>query len=166
MGLNGFIFKKIIKNYAENMKKIVGAFQKLPARQHSQSSPFPPKLGWIGCAIQQANPKRLPGFFFLFYIMFFIYFSKYETIETHASAFLALIISAVVSVLGKHPIWHENKTEVIEPSPLFLPCKKCAFYFKNRPLILFPSVNEPKLVVHAVGLFSCQRYAQEAAKKA
>ena len=25
MGLNGFIFKKIIKNYAENMKKIVGA---------------------------------------------------------------------------------------------------------------------------------------------
>ena len=25
MGLNGFIFKKINKNYAENMKKIVGA---------------------------------------------------------------------------------------------------------------------------------------------
>ena len=25
MGLNGFIFRKIIKNYAENMKKIVGA---------------------------------------------------------------------------------------------------------------------------------------------
>ena len=38
------------KTYAENMKKIVGAVWELPAKQHSQSSPFPLKLGWIGCA--------------------------------------------------------------------------------------------------------------------
>ena len=39
------------KTYAEIMKKIVGAVWELPAKQHSQSSPFPLKLGWIGCAI-------------------------------------------------------------------------------------------------------------------
>ena len=80
------------------MKKIVGAVWKLPAKQHSQSSPFSPKLGWIGCAIQQATSKRLPGFFFRFNILIFIYFLKYKTIETHARAFLRLNISAVSSV--------------------------------------------------------------------
>merc|ERR1712129_462549 len=49
------------------------------------------KLGWIGCAIWQATSGRLPGFF--------IYFFKYETIETHARAFLPFIVSAVGSVL-------------------------------------------------------------------
>jgi hypothetical protein len=39
------------KNYAENMKKIMGAVWELPAKYHSRSSPFPPKLGWIGCVI-------------------------------------------------------------------------------------------------------------------
>ena len=39
MGLNDFILKKINKNYAENMKKIVGAVWELPAKQHSQFSP-------------------------------------------------------------------------------------------------------------------------------
>ena len=42
----------IKKNYAKNMKKLVGTVQKLPAKQHSQTSPFPPKFGCIGCAIQ------------------------------------------------------------------------------------------------------------------
>ena len=41
----------ILKNYAESLKKIDGAVWELPAKKHSQSSPFPPKLGWIGCAI-------------------------------------------------------------------------------------------------------------------
>jgi hypothetical protein len=35
------------KTYAENMKKIMGAVWELPAKQHSQSSPFPLKLGLI-----------------------------------------------------------------------------------------------------------------------
>jgi hypothetical protein len=48
-------------------------------------------MGLIGCA------KRLPGFFFLFNIL--IDFFKYETIETHARAFLPLIILSVGSVL-------------------------------------------------------------------
>ena len=39
-----------------------------------------------------------PRFFFLFNIFIFIYFSKYETIETHAHEFLSLIISPVGSV--------------------------------------------------------------------
>ena len=33
------------KTYPENLKKIVGAVWELPAKQHSQSSPFPLKLG-------------------------------------------------------------------------------------------------------------------------
>ena len=46
--LNGMIKK----TYPENLKKkIVGDIWELPAKKHSQSSPFPLKLGWIGCAI-------------------------------------------------------------------------------------------------------------------
>ena len=37
------------------MKKIVGAVWKLLAKQHSQSSPFSPKLGWIGSATYLAD---------------------------------------------------------------------------------------------------------------
>ena len=33
------------------MKKNVGAVLELPAKQYSQSCPFPPKLDWIGFAI-------------------------------------------------------------------------------------------------------------------
>ena len=53
--------------------------------------------GWIGCVIQQATSKRLPGFF-LSNILIFIYFFKYQTIEFHARAFLPLNISAVGTV--------------------------------------------------------------------
>ena len=35
----------------ENLKKIVGAIWELSAKYQSQSSQFPLKLGWIGCAI-------------------------------------------------------------------------------------------------------------------
>jgi hypothetical protein len=52
---------------------------------------------WAGLAVQ-ANPKRLPGFFFHFNILIFIYFFKYETIETHACAFLTLIILSTATV--------------------------------------------------------------------
>ena len=38
--------------------------------------------------------------FFLFSILIFIYFSKYETIETHAHAFLTLILLAIAGVYG------------------------------------------------------------------
>ena len=49
VGSNGNNLKKI---YPENMKKkIVGAVWELPAKYHGQYSPFPLKLGWIGCAI-------------------------------------------------------------------------------------------------------------------
>ena len=58
------------------------------------------KIGWIGCAIYQATYKQLPGFFFRFNILIFIYYFKYETIETHARAFLPLNISAVGRVLS------------------------------------------------------------------
>ena len=47
-----WVHNEIIKRiYPENLKKIVDAIWELPAKYHSQSSPFPLKLGWIGCAI-------------------------------------------------------------------------------------------------------------------
>ncbi len=45
------LHEMVNKAYAENMKKNVGAIWELPAKEHSQYSPFPLKLGWIGCAL-------------------------------------------------------------------------------------------------------------------
>jgi hypothetical protein len=39
------LHEMVNKIYAENMKKIVGSVWELPAKQHSQSSPFLLKLG-------------------------------------------------------------------------------------------------------------------------
>ena len=46
------------------------------------------KIGWIGCAIYQEIPKRLPGFFSLFYTTILNYFLKYETTDTYALVLL------------------------------------------------------------------------------
>ena len=81
------------------MKKILGAVWKLPAKYHSQSSPFSPKLGWIGCAIQQVTSKRLPQFFSYFQDIFLNDFIKNPQTR-NACAFLPLNISAVGSVLS------------------------------------------------------------------
>ena len=66
-------FKKISLKYE---KKIIGALWNLPSKPS----------------------KRLLDFVFCFDILIFIYFLKYETIETHARAFIPLNISAVGSV--------------------------------------------------------------------
>jgi hypothetical protein len=65
------------------------------------------EIGWIGCAIYQANPKRLTDLFFFFNILILNYFFKYETIETHACAFLTLIILGIATVVGhkRSQIW-------------------------------------------------------------
>ena len=86
------------------MKKNMEAVWKLPSKQHSISSPFSPKLGWIGSAIQQATSKHLPGLFF-FNTLIFIELFIYKTIETHAHAFLPLNISAVGSVISDDDIY-------------------------------------------------------------
>ena len=95
---NGFIFKKKIKMKVLKQKKNLGALQKLPVKQHSQSSPFPLKLGWFGCAIQQVTSKGLPGFLFCFNILILIYFFKHETISTFAPTFWTHIISELDGV--------------------------------------------------------------------
>ena len=74
MGLNGFIFKKINENENITEKKILGAIQDLLAKQHSQYSPIWVEMGWIGCAIQQATSKWLPGFYFFLILQFSIIF--------------------------------------------------------------------------------------------
>jgi len=67
-----WVLVEVIKNkYPENVKGIVGAVWELPAGWHSQSRPFPLKLGWIGCAIWQVAPGRLPRFFSYFRDVFF-----------------------------------------------------------------------------------------------
>jgi hypothetical protein len=47
--------QRILKEYAENMKKIMEAVWELRAKKHSQSSPFPPKLSLTGRAILQGS---------------------------------------------------------------------------------------------------------------
>ena len=48
--------------------------------------------------------------FFLFNILILIYFFKYETIETHARAFLTLTISAIGTVFSPNPNQGPNLT--------------------------------------------------------
>ena len=43
-------------------------------KMYEKRSRFPTKLCWIGCTIQQANPKRLPGFFSLSYDIYYLLF--------------------------------------------------------------------------------------------
>ena len=55
-------------------------------------------MGWIGCAIYQVTPKRLPRFLFhIFRIFFFNYFIKNPQ-TTIAPKFLTHIISAIGGV--------------------------------------------------------------------
>ena len=65
------------------------------------------ELGWIGSAIQQANPKRLPRFSFLFMDHDHSYAVK--TIETHALAFLPHIIFAWAGFIGAKAFLAELK---------------------------------------------------------
>ena len=62
---------------------------KWPAKQHRKSSPILVEMGWIGCAIQQATSARI--LISHYYSIYYYYFFKYDTIRTHARAFLALI---------------------------------------------------------------------------
>ena len=66
----------ILKIHTESLKKNVGAVWELLPKQHSQSSPFPPKFGWIGCAIQQATPNSSHDFLQTFSMFFQGYFIK------------------------------------------------------------------------------------------
>ena len=50
-------------------------------------------------AVWKLPAKWLPGFFFRFNILILIYFFKYETIETHARAFLPLNILSIGTVM-------------------------------------------------------------------
>ena len=83
-------------------KKILGAVQKLSAKQHSQ---FSPKLGWIGCAIQQATSKWLPGFFFCFNILIIIYFLNMKLLRLMAAHFCHLMfhLQVVRRFIKKNP---------------------------------------------------------------
>ena len=99
MGLNGFIFKKIIKN--ENIKEKKKSWE--PFRiclLNSTANPANFHPNWAGLAVlfsrQILNGSQ--DFFLSLTLNFFIYFFKYETIETYARAFLALIILAIAGV--------------------------------------------------------------------
>ena len=84
------------------MKKIVGAVWKLPAKQRSQSSPFSPKFGWIGCTIQQASSKRLPRFFFVLIFLFSFIFLNIKPLRPMPANFCHLIFSCRQCVMVTH----------------------------------------------------------------
>ena len=75
---NGFILKKINQNWNWNIKekKKPGALSEL----HTCQLARPIHSKRLVRSGQQVTLKGLVGFFSLFYILIFIYFSKYETI--------------------------------------------------------------------------------------
>jgi hypothetical protein len=118
---------------------------------------------WAGLAVlfsrQILNGSQ--DFFHIFSIIF-IYFFKYETIETHARAFLALIISAVASVnpvvaisqslKGKYHIWD---IYVLGLKTKFFCRKNNQFHFPidtntpNAPKLISPiCLSKPKSLVN------------------
>ena len=66
-------------------------FQGISFHSAANLAQFLVDVGWIGCALYQATSKWLQGFF-LSNILIFIYFFKWETIETHAREILTLTI--------------------------------------------------------------------------
>ena len=68
----------------------------LPAKYHSQYSP----INWLDWLCYLAGKSETaPRIFFLFIILIFLYLFRYETMETHARAFLTLIIFAIGPVV-------------------------------------------------------------------
>ena len=70
---------------------------------NSTANPAHFHQNWAGLAVLFSRQilKRLPGFFLFFNILIFIYVSKYETIETHARAFMTLNI-LTISRVSRH----------------------------------------------------------------
>ena len=116
------------------MKKIEGAVWESPAKQHSQSSPFPPKLGWIGCAIQQAAPKQLPQFFPYFQHTYFFNYLIKNPQTTIALTFLTHIISGIGGVLEQYILDQKNATVV---SIYFLGISIISEYYMTNTLTKF-----------------------------
>ena len=87
-------FFSLKENYAENMKKIVGAVWDLPTKQHSQYGPFPQKLD---CAIQQPTLKWLPRSFSYFQHNF-VLIKKNIPQTTFTLTFLTHIIARIRGV--------------------------------------------------------------------
>ena len=99
MGLNGFIFKQINKN--KNIKEKLKSWE--PFRScllNSTANLDHFNQNWAELAVlfsrQILNGSQ--DFFSLFNILILIYFLKYESIVTHARAFLTLNILAIGTV--------------------------------------------------------------------
>ena len=73
------------------------------------------EIGWIGRQILNGSQG-----FFLYNILIFINFFKYESIETHARAFLSLIILAVgtvqsIEIRGAIRIGYVDQPNILVP---------------------------------------------------
>ena len=56
----GFSYSDSLPNaLTKRIFKFYRSVQDLPAKQHSQFSPDLVEMGWIGCAVWQANPKPI-----------------------------------------------------------------------------------------------------------
>ena len=84
-----------------------------------------------------------PRIFFRFHILIFKYFSKYETIESHARAFFSLNISAVGIV---EAIWSKNPLRIRRILITYIIYHKNSFRFSDnytRHLALSDTWNVP-----------------------
>ena len=95
MGLNDFILEKINKNKTIKVKKKSWEPFRI-CLLNSTANPAQFGWKWAGLAVLSSR-QLLNGSHDLFHIfsIIFIYFFKYETIETHARAFLTLNILAI-----------------------------------------------------------------------
>ena len=82
----------------------MGAVQKLPAKQHSQSSPIWVKIGWIGCAVQHATSKWLTGFF-CFNISFLFFLLSMKSLRPKPAHFCHLIFQLQVVCIQKNSLF-------------------------------------------------------------
>ena len=127
-------------------RKIVGVVWDLPVKQHSQPGPFPTKLDWIGCAIQQANPKRLYTFFSLPGIIFLKFF-RYESTYLHFChiLFQLQLVRYVIHIFNlneflQHDIFfftvmpRPNVISITPMKPELWDSTKCSNYKRNMIL--------------------------------
>ena len=117
MGLNGFIFRKINKNLnIKEKKKPWEQFRICLLNSTANPANFHPK--WAGLVVLFSKQILNSSWdFFHFDILIFIYFFKYEIIETHARAFFTFIILGLATcgkvpskIYGKYLIMEKNKT--------------------------------------------------------
>ena len=124
-------------------KKIMGAVQKQPAKQHSQSSPIWVKMGWIGCANQQVTSKQPPMIFFIFSGYFFCMTSLRTHKPEMPEHFCHLIIQLQVVCSARSK--RESRARAQRRRPRWCCCLCCSYSAEVRMISKQPRSDYHRL---------------------